>query len=305
MGTAMNLTIKQLRAFVVVAELESFRLAAQRLHLTPGAVSIVVKELEREVGFALFDRTTRRVSVSKQGREFLLSARRALQALQQAEIAAQDVRIRASGIVQLVTPAIISNSVIPPVLAAFLSKEPGVSIRPVDCPSKEMVALVDDDRADIAIGPARPTTDRVQRIKLQDCPWGAWCLPQHPVHRKRTLTWKALMDEPLILAGTDPEAVLAEAFSSQAKLPAYKLAYAVENMTTALGLSSAGLGVTVAPTFVGVMAARMGLKMKPLHGPVMHRELSAYISLRRAPTPAIAAFLAFVRMHFSCGSPNG
>ena len=60
----MNFTIKQLRAFLAVADAGSFNLAAKRLNLTSGAVSLVIKELEQEVGFPLFDRTTRHVALS-------------------------------------------------------------------------------------------------------------------------------------------------------------------------------------------------------------------------------------------------
>lgn len=290
----MRLTIKQLRAFVAVSQCESFVRAAQTLNLTPGAVSILVRDLEQEVGFPLFDRTTRSVSVSKQGREFLTSAHRALQGIHQAQAAAYDVRVRSQGIVQLAAPAIIASSLVPTLIAAYGTEAPGIRIRPRECQAEDMVGLVEGDHADLAIGPARPTNDRVSAISLQKCVWAAWCLPDHRVHQTARLSWKTLIKEQLIVAG-DPSTIFNEAFSKSEAAPEFEPTYAVENMTTALALASAGLGIAIAPTYVTVMAMRMGLRIKQIERPLLYRELSAYVSSRRSPNAALSSFLAFVR----------
>src|SRR5437762_13711832 len=94
-------TPRQLGAFVAVAELRSFAAAADRLALTPSAVSQLVAGLEQALGFRLFDRSTRRVALSAAGREFLASAHTALKHFQLAETAADDVRHRAAGLVRV------------------------------------------------------------------------------------------------------------------------------------------------------------------------------------------------------------
>jgi hypothetical protein len=55
----MEFTSRQLRAFHLVAEHQSFARAAERLFLTPSGLSVLIRELERQLGFRLFDRTTR------------------------------------------------------------------------------------------------------------------------------------------------------------------------------------------------------------------------------------------------------
>ncbi|GAA4358959.1 hypothetical protein GCM10023165_54510 [Variovorax defluvii] len=78
----MNLTLRQLRAFDAVAETGCFTAAAARLHLTQSALSVLVRELvrelEREMGVQLFDRHTRRVLLSEAGRAFQPSVQRLL-----------------------------------------------------------------------------------------------------------------------------------------------------------------------------------------------------------------------------------
>ena len=64
-------SLRQLHAFATVAETLGFAAAARRIGLTPSAVSQLVVDLESEVGFRLFDRSTRHVELSAAGREFL------------------------------------------------------------------------------------------------------------------------------------------------------------------------------------------------------------------------------------------
>ena len=67
---ATNLTVKQLRAFVAVADAASFTDAAAQVHLTQSAMSLLVRELEKEIGFRVLERTTRRVRLSPAGTDF-------------------------------------------------------------------------------------------------------------------------------------------------------------------------------------------------------------------------------------------
>ena len=64
-------TLRQLRAFVAVAEEGSIARAAQRLHLTGSALSMLIASLEGELGTRLFERTTRRLQLTDAGRELL------------------------------------------------------------------------------------------------------------------------------------------------------------------------------------------------------------------------------------------
>ena len=63
----MNVTLKQLRAFIAVARTGSFTLAAEQLFVTQSALSGLIKELELTLGVRLFDRSTRRIQLSDIG----------------------------------------------------------------------------------------------------------------------------------------------------------------------------------------------------------------------------------------------
>jgi LysR family transcriptional regulator, carnitine catabolism transcriptional activator len=77
----MEFTSRQLRAFLLVAEHRSFTRAADELFITPSALSITIRELETQLGFRLFDRTTRHVVPTSYGSELLAVTRRNLKEL--------------------------------------------------------------------------------------------------------------------------------------------------------------------------------------------------------------------------------
>ena len=87
----MNLTIHQLRAFVLVVKEGSFTGAGQAMHLTQSAVSLLLRDLEEALGSHLIDRTTRSIAVTAIGQEFFASAQRILDDLEQASQTAHGV----------------------------------------------------------------------------------------------------------------------------------------------------------------------------------------------------------------------
>src|SRR6185295_4212702 len=78
-NSMIDFTSRQLRAFLLVAQHRSFTRAAEALFITPSGLSVLIRELETQLGFRLFDRTTRHVELTSYGRELLLAARRNLE----------------------------------------------------------------------------------------------------------------------------------------------------------------------------------------------------------------------------------
>lgn len=299
MAESPNLTIRQLRAFVAVAELESFRRAAQRLSLTTGAVSLLIRELELQLGFKVFDRTTRTVALSRAGRRFLPSAQNVLRQMQAAAMAANDLRHGALGAVRVAAPLVLASSLLPQAIAAYQQDHPDVMFRPIDCANEQLVEAIERDDADIAIGPDRPTSAEVLRTPIIESPWVLWCAPTHRLARKRKIQWKDLASESVIAVGRDYETHLAETQNQLDHADRFTPSYVVDNITTAFGLAGQGLGVTLSPHYVAVLAKLMGLVMKRVEQPALVRELSLYTSARRAPTPAVDGFITFLESHLA------
>ena len=93
----MNFDLPDLRAFVAVAKLGSFRAAAEELHISQPALSRRIEKLEEALGVRLFHRTTRKVDMTTVGREFSHRANELLNSLEQSLMGIRDVAAHVSG----------------------------------------------------------------------------------------------------------------------------------------------------------------------------------------------------------------
>lgn len=132
----MNITFRQLRVFVEVAQLGSVTRAAEALHLTPPAVSMQIKEIESQVGLPLFDRQGRQISLSTTGEYFLVHAKRLLAALRDAENGMARFKRLDHG---LLTVGMVSTAkyFVPRLLADFKKEHPRIDVRLVVAGNRE------------------------------------------------------------------------------------------------------------------------------------------------------------------------
>ena len=147
----MNVTFRQLRVFLEVAQQGSVTRAAEALHLTPPAVSMQVKEVESQVGLQLFDRVGRTMSLSTAGEYFVVQARRMLAALRDAENAMARFKKLEHG---LLTVGMVSTAkyFVPRLLARFRDDHPGIDVRLVVTANREaLLARMEAGDVDLAV----------------------------------------------------------------------------------------------------------------------------------------------------------
>src|SRR5690606_936367 len=146
----MNISAKQLRGFLLVANLRSFSRAAEQIHLTQAGVSSLIRELEVQFNCRLFDRSTRSVSLTREGQSLLGPAERILHEI---EAAAMSVRASAEQTRRLLTVAVtpISGAALAPsVCRGFAQIDPSMEIRVQDVPQPEIQRMV--ERGDVDMG---------------------------------------------------------------------------------------------------------------------------------------------------------
>lgn len=147
----MNLTFRQLRVFLEVAQQGSVTRAAAALHLTPPAVSMQIKEIESQVGLPLFDRSGRRLSLSTTGEYFSVHAKRMLATLRDAENAMGRFKRLEHG---LLTVGMVSTAkyFVPRLLALFRGDHPGIDVRLVVTVNREaLLPLLESGDCDLAV----------------------------------------------------------------------------------------------------------------------------------------------------------
>jgi DNA-binding transcriptional LysR family regulator len=291
----MNITLRQLRAFVAVADRGSFTAAAGQLHLTQSALSVLVRELERELGVRLFDRSTRHVHLAEPGRDFYPSALRVLNELDHAVTSVGDLRDKKKGLLRLAAPQLMACTLMPPVIAGFAQAFPEVNVKLYDTPPDRMLGALGAGEVELAVGPDSGSEQALERRPLlRDRHW-LICRPEHALTRKRKVRWSDLAGSPFIAPTRDFMPRLQLQLDQAARGVRIEPAHEVSYMTTAMGMVAAGLGVTACPSYSAPLARAYGLAMRLLVEPQFYREVSIYSLAGKSLSPAAEAFAAFAQ----------
>ncbi|CAL9288891.1 HTH-type transcriptional regulator GltC [Streptomyces sp. SudanB91_2054] len=142
--------IRQLRHFMAVVTEGSFTAAARRELIVQSALSTSVRNLERELGADLFDRTGRRVVLTEAGRALLPRARALLAGAEEARHAVADVAGLATGRVAIGTIQTLTCVDLPAELATFHRRFPGVQVSVRDAPVGELTEALRAGELDLA-----------------------------------------------------------------------------------------------------------------------------------------------------------
>ena len=289
-----RLTLRQLETFMLVADLRSFSAAASTLGLTVQAVSQLVAELESTVGFKLLERTTRRVELSSAGRDYLPSAQTILRHVQAAEMAADDVRNRASGLVRVGAPMVLAATALPAAIHRYTALHPKVVVRIKDVAVDDLIETVASGDVELAIGPDRATGSEVRSQPLFDSPWVLWCAPSHPLSGRRRVRWVDLVHTPLVAAGRDHEFGVERMKPNAPDEDRVTPVDVVANVSTAFGIAAQGRAATLAPAYVEMMAKAFGLQRVRVVDPETIRTVCLYSPAGRSISPAAAGFAEFL-----------
>ena len=145
-----ELETRQLRYFVAVAEELNFGRAAERLGMAQPPLSRAIRELERQLGVSLLERTTRRVQLTPSGEVLLRDARTALDAVSAAGRRAQHAGERTPQL-RLALKADVDGGLLPRILEAYEAQDTGRPVAFVLGRYGEQAAALRDGRADVAL----------------------------------------------------------------------------------------------------------------------------------------------------------
>jgi len=290
----MNVTLRQLSAFVAVAETGSFTLAAERLFITQSALSGLIKELEASLGLRLFDRSTRRLRLSDTARELYPQIEKILHDLDGVVSEVGNLKALQRGSVRVAVPQLLACTLLPELMAGFRAQHPGVHLRLVDCAVESVMARVFSGEVDIGIGPERETNSDIAADQLFCMPFMAVMPPGHALARRRTLQWHDLSGQSLItLQGQFTDLLVSDV--GEAARGLHKEAFMqVTFMTTALALVRAGLGITLCMPYARSLVEQFGLVMRPVGDPVVERSFWIFTRRGRALSPAAQGFRTFL-----------
>lgn len=193
--------LMQLRYFVAVADAQSFTEAARRLHVSQPALSYQIKRLENELGARLFDRTSRHVSLTVDGRTFLPLAQGVLAKVAEAlQIMEERLGVVTGDVALGVIPS-VGSSVVPALLASFGRNFPGIVVRLVEAGSQELEREVLDGTIDCAIVTVPVTPAALEISPLMTEELLLTVPPGHDLARRSSVRLAELEEESFIVLG--------------------------------------------------------------------------------------------------------
>lgn len=293
-------TLKQLRAFAAVAQARSFTGAAQRLHLSQSAVSLLVRELEAQLEVRLFERG-RQPSLTPEGEEFLRSA---VKVLEDVDLALANLRTTQAARRRLVRVAVghlLASTVLPRVVASLAREQPDIDVQIVDCAVEQVAPRVLAGEVDAGIGSIDAALrypelsvellfrDSIHLAQTRSLP------PLRAESGSGAVAWRRLAGEPMIVANPAArvwDRVHARLGPDGALLQAR---YEVAMYSTALAMARAGLGRLLVPGFCAHEPAMRDLVIQPLGRPVIRWDVSVLQRRGTEPSQALRDLLRRVR----------
>ena len=292
-----NLTLRQLRAFHMVAREQSMTRAADKLHLTPSALSMLTRSLEEELGMQLFERTTRRVLPTEAGLQLLPMVEAVLGQLDEGVRELQASQQRQTEHLTIATSPLLAASLMPQIIARFRAELPNVQVALLDLQVDQVAAAVRSGDADLGVCTAQADLADLKPEVLHEDTLMLACPDNHPLALQEAVHWSELGDYPLVLikTGSGLRTLVDQTFGrlTSRLAPAFEVA----NVSTALGLVSAGLGVSILPAYSLARSKAQGITGRPLVEPVVTRKIVAISLPTRPLSSSSKAFLTRFRRY--------
>ncbi|VVE42587.1 transcriptional regulator [Pandoraea terrae] len=244
MSLLRSLTLRQLQIFVAVARHASVVRAAAELHLTQPAVTMQVKQLESVVGFPLFERVVRQMTLTEAGERMLHHALRILGEVRDAEDGLRAMKGIEVGSVSI---GLISTAkyFAPKLLAQYAARYPGVDIQLSEGNRETLLRLLQDNVIDLALMGRPPRELDSVSEPIAPHPYVLVASTGHPLHHAKRFDLQELRNETFLLRepGSGTRAVTEQMFKHHLFSPA-KTATLGSNETIKQAVM-AGMGISL------------------------------------------------------------
>jgi DNA-binding transcriptional LysR family regulator len=290
--TDLNVSTRQVKAFLALAEQKNFTRAAQQCHLSQSAFSTLIRTLEDAISVRLFDRDTRKVALTSEGQLFMTGASRLLEDFRAALSDLGEHAARRRGRVALAALPSLAAGWLPDVLAQFRLQYPGIELDVADELSESCVERLRSGRADFALAAVRASAPELRTDPFCSDRFHLVCRTDHPLASRRRLTLAQLAGEPFIhLARSSSVRQHIEAAVRPAQM---NRVMELDQLSTVAGMVRAGLGITVVPSLTLFHFQHPDLATRPISTPGLKREIFVLRWKDRSLSSAAEVLLQFL-----------
>lgn len=294
----MNITIKQLAAFVAVAQSQSFAEACERIHLSQPALSITIKNLEETLGGALLARSTRTLGLTPEGEAFLPVAKRLLNDWDLALTDVSNLFSLKRGKLALAAMPFFAASHLPSILLEYQSHYPNINISVHDVVNEEVIEETQSGRVELGVCFDPGEHDDLVFEPLFSEQYVALLPEEHSLVEKPTLCWEELLQFPfLTLQQPSSLHMDIKAAMKEHGIP-FSVHIETQQLTTIGRMVALGLGVSAVPKSCVEQMQQMGAVSRPLSAPLIVKKVGLIYRRRYALSAIATAMREAIVSHF-------
>jgi DNA-binding transcriptional LysR family regulator len=291
-----GLELRHFKYAVAVADTLHFGQAAQRLHISQPPLSQQIRQLEDELGLKLFNRTKRRVDLTKAGEMFIQEARVLLAQADHAVRLAQRVASGEAGQLIIAVAGPADSQMFIDIFREFAVRHPGIRVALRNMSTVDQVQALREGRlhAGFLVPPIDDPALTVQTVMHRPI---VVALPaKHPLTARTHVPLAALAAEPHIMFARHLGPHFFDAIVSACRKAGFVLnvVHEVDNLYTACALVAAGLGVCFVPS--GIQERRSeGIQLRPIRPTLPEVDSQLALACAKSPSDLVEMFAAVVR----------
>ncbi|HJR30802.1 MAG TPA: LysR substrate-binding domain-containing protein [Pseudomonas sp.] len=284
------MTVKQIRAFLAVAQSLSFAVACERLHLSQSALSLTIKALEEGLGGRLFTRNTRNVALTAEGESLLPLARRLIADWDNAEDELRQRFTLQRGRVTLAAMPSFAGNLLPPILKTFRARYPKVNVTVNDVINEQVLEMVRDRQVELGVAFEPTQSSSLEFTPLYIDRFVAVVPFDSPLAELGDIDWQTLLKEPFITLQrpSTVRVMLEEHLQARGmKLP---VEFESHQLATVGRMVASGLGVSAVPALCAGQMRELGARCMTLRDPVVERAIGVLTTGQELSAAAQALF---------------
>ncbi|KLN59269.1 hypothetical protein WH96_18305 [Kiloniella spongiae] len=305
---ARNLSIKHLRAFVCIAKCRSFSRAADQLAMSQPALTLCIKQFESIVEVAMLQRTTRLVSLTQQGQDFLPKAERVLQDIDLAIISARTDALKQEKCVKVSMLPSVAVRIWPEAMRSYSEVQQDTDVRVYDDNAKGVFQQVLSGEVDFGVSNIWNPDPDLNYIPFVRDRVGLICRNTHPLARSSgPYKWDDLSD--LEFVGMAADTGISRLMYSKNDFPesVFSPKFTVLTIAALAGIIENGEAVSALPALACPDYLNPSVVYKELKEPILYRDLY-FVTHKKKPlskaTEILIAFLLQERNQICSKFPN-
>jgi len=300
----MNITLKQIRAFLAVAQVKSFAEAAELIHISQPALSTTIKNLEETVGGKLFSRTTRTLVLTPEGEQFLPVAKRLLADFDNAIIDLHECFSLKRGTLSFAAMPSFASTHLSKQLASFNNQYSGIKVKVHDVIAEDAVEMVRGGKAEFAISFDPGGSEDLNFETLFTDEFIAAFPDTHPLNQIKNPQWQDLSQYAFITLQR-PSSIRLLLDETLANYDiSLNVAFEANQLATVVQMVANNIGISLIPSLYKQQFTALNLNYCEMDEPRISRRVGIISKKRHSFSNTAKAFLTVVKQYYQSTPQN-